>query len=423
LKLLIKNAKLRGRENLCQISVESDKISVIALAIDANADRVIDAQGCLVLPPFVETHIHLDTAFTVGSPRYNQSGSLLEGIQIWKEKKQTLTVDDIVNRADQAVRWLLCHGVLFIRTHSDVSDPDLKSTQALLQIQEKWKDYVTIEMVAFPQDGIFTHDKGEKWLRNALKMGVEVVGGIPHCEMTREDGLKEVQLVFDLAEEFKRKIDFHADETDDDHSRFIETIAAEAIRRELFEQVTVSHATAMHSYNNAYAFKLMGLLARSKINIIANPFDNITLQGRFDHYPIRRGMTRVKELLQNGINVAIGHDSIMDPWYPLGYGNPLSALNMVIHVCQLTGQSEMENSLSLITDFAAKTFGIPSDQYGIEVGRPANMVITFSPDPVTLIRKPSLPRYVISKGNVIAENKREQGWLNVFEHRLGVNFD
>ncbi|MDY7016472.1 MAG: amidohydrolase family protein, partial [Cyanobacteriota bacterium] len=290
--------------------------------------------------------------------------------------------------------------VLFVRSHADVSEPNLTALQALLEVREEVKDWITLQVVAFPQDGIYSHPNNEVLLERALTLGADVVGGIPHYEFTREDGVQSVHRIFELAEQYDRPIDLHCDEIDDDQSRFLEVVAACAMRTGMGSKVTASHTTAFASYNNAYACKLMGFLQRSHINFIANPLINITLQGRTDTYPKRRGITRVKELWQQGLNVSLGHDCVRDPWYSLGTGNMLDVAFMAIHACQMTGMAEIDACYEMITTNGAKTLNL-EEEYGIEVGKPANLVILDANDPYDALRRRATARYVISRGQVL----------------------
>jgi cytosine deaminase len=359
-------------------------------------------QGQLVSPPFVESHIHLDSALTAGEPRWNQSGTLFEGIEIWRERKQSLTLEDVKQRAIATLKQQARQGVLFVRTHADVSEASLTALQALLEVREAVEDWMTLQVVAFPQDGIYGNPKNEELMEEALKLGADVVGGIPHYELTREDGVRSVQRIFEWAQRYDRLIDVHCDEIDDDQSRFLEVVAACAIRTELGSRVTASHTTAFGSYNNAYACKLMGFLQRAQLNFIANPLINITLQGRTDTYPKRRGVTRVKELWQQGLNVSLGHDCIQDPWYSLGTGNMLDVAFMAVHVCQMTGMAEIDACYDMVTWHGAKTLHL-GENYGVEVGQPANLIVLAASDRYDAIRQRAAVRYVISQGRLLAE--------------------
>ena len=360
-------------------------------------------KGILVSPPFVESHIHLDSALTAGTPRWNQSGTLFEGIQIWGERKQSLTLDDVKKRAIETLRLQASQGILFVRSHADVSEPTLTALQGLLEVREQVKDWMTLQVVAFPQDGIYGSSGNDQLLEKALDMGADAVGGIPHYELTREDGVQSLKRIFELAEKYNKLIDIHCDEIDDEQSRFLEVVAAFAIRTGAGSRVTASHTTAFGSYNNAYAFKLMGILQKSQINFIANPLINITLQGRTDTYPKRRGVTRVKELWQQGLNVSLGHDCVQDPWYSLGTGNMLDVAHMAVHVCQMTGISEIEACFNMVTASGAKTLNLGDDNYGIDVGKLANLIVLDADSCYDAIRRRALVRYVISRGKLLAE--------------------
>ena len=322
--MIIQNAKIYGQDGLWSITVENSKFKTITEQPNyLNSPCDLDLQGKLLLPPFVEPHIHLDYVLTAGQPRWNQSGTLFEGIQCWSERKIAVpeTKEDVKKRAYKAIEMQLKHGIQHIRTHVDITDPSFTGLEALLEIREETKNLLDLQIVAFPQEGVYAYPKGDELLEEALKMGADVVGAIPHFERTREDGVKSVQTALELAYRYDKLVDIHCDEIDDEQSRFLEVVASEAYRLGLGDKVTASHTTAMGSYNDAYAYKLFKVLKQANLNFIALPKANTHLQGRFDSYPKRRGVTRVKELLEADLNVCFGLDSIMDPWYPLGDGN------------------------------------------------------------------------------------------------------
>lgn len=405
--LLLRRCRLlnsTGSESEVDIGIVDGKIAAIAPHLTSPSQLELDIQGKLVSPPFVESHIHLDSALTAGEPRWNQSGTLFEGIEIWGERKQSLTLEDVKHRAKETLKQQASQGVLFVRSHADVSEPRLTALQGLLEVREEVKDWITLQVVAFPQDGIYSHPKNEELLEEALKLGADVVGGIPHYEFTREDGVRSVHRIFELAEKYDKIIDIHCDEIDDEQSRFLEVVAACAVRSGMGEKVTASHTTAFGSYNNAYARKLMGLLMRSQINFIANPLINITLQGRTDTYPKRRGITRVKELWQAGLNVSLGHDCVQDPWYSLGTGNMLEVAHMAVHVCQMTGMAEIDACFDMVMWHGAKTLHL-QDNYGIEVGKLANLIVLDADSRYDAIRRRGTVRYVISQGKLLADTQ------------------
>ncbi|MEC0281575.1 cytosine deaminase [Terribacillus saccharophilus] len=420
--MIITNAKLRNREGLWQIQITEGKIERIALSIEANRDeQIMDVQGNLVLPPFIEPHIHLDTTLTAGEPNWNESGTLFEGIQRWAERKELLTLEDVKTRAKQALKWQIAQGIQHVRTHVDVTDPELTALKALLEVKEEMASYIDLQLVAFPQEGILSYPNGEELLEESLRMGADVVGGIPHYEFTREYGVESLQTAFKLAEKYDRLVDIHCDEIDDEQSRFVEVVAAEAHRYSMGERVTASHTTAMGSYNDAYTSKLFRLLKLSNINMVANPLVNIHLQGRFDTYPKRRGITRVKELQEAGINVSFGHDDIFDPWYPLGTGNMLQVLHMGIHVTQLMGYDQIVNSIDMITSNSARTLHI-EDKYGIEEGKPANLIVLEAENEYEAIRKQAAVLFSVRNGEVIAETKPRETTLTLGEKVENVTF-
>ena len=393
-----------GSAELVDIAIQDNQIRAIAPQLRQTADQEIDVDGQLVSPPFVESHIHLDSALTAGQPRWNQSGTLFEGIEIWRERKQDLTLEDVKARAIATLKLQASQGVLFVRSHVDVSEPGLTALQGLLEVRQAVKDWMTLQVMAFPQDGIYGAPKNEALLEEALERGADGVGGIPHYELTREEGVRSVHRVFELAAKYNRLIDVHCDEVDDDQSRFLEVMAACAIRSDLGSGVTASHTTAFGSYDNAYAFKLMAFLQRTQINFIANPLINITLQGRTDTYPKRRGVTRVKELWGHGLNVSLGNDCIQDPWYSLGTANMLEAAAMAVHVCQMTGMDEINACYDMVTIHGAKTLNL-QDDYGVEVGKPANLIVLDASDRYDAIRRRATVRYVISQGQLLVQTE------------------
>lgn len=409
--LIIRHARLRRHEGTVDIAVKDGHFVKIASELSSDtAQREIDAADNLVLPPFIDAHVHLDAVLTVGQPRYNATGTLLEGIQIWSERKPSLTREDVKQRALEEIRWEVAQGTLHIRSHVDVCDPELTALRALLEVREEIRDMCDLQLVAFPQDGILSFPNGRELMRKAMQLGCDLVGGIPHYEWTRDMGVEDVHFAFALAKEFNRDIDCHCDETDDPHSRFTEVMAADTLQQGWQGRVTASHCTAMHSYDNAYAFKLIGLLARAQVNVVANPFDNVVLQGRFDTYPKRRGITRVKELLAGGVNVALGHDSIMDPWFPLGKGDMLAAAQLALYLCHMSGYEEMNDVLDLITTNAAKTLGI-LDTYGIEEGKTANFLILDAPSAFEALRLVPARLHVFKEGREVAHTLPQKSML------------
>ena len=399
--LIIRNAKLRGKDKLYDIGIKEGKIVAIDKSIGSEFKKEIDAKGNLVTPPFCDPHLHLDAVLSVGDPRYNMSGTLLEGIQIWGERKPNLTKEITKKNAIEAIKWEVANGTLKIRTHADASDPTLLTVESLAEVKEEMKDLVDIQIIAFPQDGIYTTPEGEKLMEKAMEVGADVVGGIPHNEFTREDGVKDVEFAFDLAEKHNALIDIHVDETGDDQSRFVEVMAKEAIVRGMQGRVSASHTTAMHNYNNDYAFKLIGILKRADMHMITNPFDNSVLQNRTDGYPRKRGHTRVDEMLARGVNVCIGHDSIMDPWYPMGKGSMLQAANLLLHYAHMSGYDQVPQLFDMITDNSARAMNI-QDDYGIEIGNTADMIILDADTEFDAIRLMSECLFVIRRGAIVS---------------------
>jgi len=407
----VTNARLAQREGLWEIGIDEQRIGVIRpMPTPAQpSPGALDAQGGLAIPPFVEPHIHLDTTQTAGDPRWNQSGTLFEGIERWAERKALLTSADVKQRAWRTLRWQIANGIQHVRSHVDVSDPTLTALKAMLEVREEVAPWVDLQLVAFPQEGILSYPDGEALLEEALRLGADVVGAIPHFEFTREYGVESLHKAFALAVKYQRLVDVHCDEIDDEQSRFVETVAALAHREGMGARVTASHTTAMHSYNGAYTARLFRLLQLSGINFVANPLVNIHLQGRFDDYPKRRGVTRVKELMAAGINVCFGHDDVFDPWYPLGTGSMLQVLHMGLHVCQLMGYEQINQGLDLITTNGAKTMNLTG--YGIAPGNRANLLILPAENGFDAVRRQTPPRYVIRHGRVIAETQPAQSTL------------
>ncbi|MCL5965596.1 MAG: cytosine deaminase [Deinococcus sp.] len=403
MELVIKDARITGREGLTDIGLEGGEIASIQPGLKGGKE--ISAEGNLVSPSFYEIHIHLDAILTEGDPRPNQSGSLWEGISIWAERVKRLTPEDIRARVLKALRWFVAHGVTHIRSHVDICDPSLVAMKTLVEIKKEAAGLIDLQLVAFPQLGIFSFDGGEELLQRALEMGADVVGGIPHYEHTREYGVQDVKFALDLAHRTGLLADIHCDETDDDQSRFLETMAAETIRLKLGGRVAASHTTAMHSYNNAYADKIISLVKKSGMHVISNPPDNSVLQGRFDHYPIRRGLTRVKELLAAGVNVAAGHDSVMDPWYPMGAGDPLHTAFILLHYGMMSGRQDRQHLFPMLTSRPAAIWGNP---HGLETGNPADLIVWPVPTEDDALRTIPPRRYVIKRGRIVAETKPEK---------------
>ncbi len=411
--LLIKNVTLRGKAGLYQIVVAKGRIA----AIESNDKElnstapVLDGEGGMAMPPLCEPHIHLDTTQTAGEPNWNISGTLFEGIERWAERKALLSVDDVKNRARQTLKWQIANGIQFVRTHVDVSDPKLLALKAMVELKAEMAPWVDVQIVAFPQEGILSYPNGKALLEEAVVLGADVIGAIPHFEFTREYGVESLHYVFDLARKYDRLIDVHCDEIDDEQSRFVETVAALAHKYDMGHRVTASHTTAMHSYNGAYTSRLFRLLRLSGINFVANPLVNIHLQGRFDDYPKRRGVTRVKEMLAAGINVCFGHDDVFDPWYPLGTGNMLQVLHMGMHVCQIMGYDQLNSSLDLISTNSARTMHL--DDYGLDVGNTGNLIILPATNDFDALRRQVPVRYSIRAGQIIAQTQPAQTQLHL----------
>lgn len=399
--MLIRNVTLPDGRTGLDVLVHAGCIAAIAPNLPApDGMPVIDAQGQLLSPPFVDAHFHMDATLSYGLPRVNASGTLLEGIALWGELKPQLTQEALVERALQYCDWAVAKGLLAIRSHVDVCDDRLLAVEALLHVREKVRPYLDLQLVAFPQDGVLRSPTALANLKRALDKGVDVVGGIPHFERTMDDGAQSVKILCELAAERGLRVDMHCDESDDPLSRHIETLAFHTQRLGLHGRVTGSHLTSMHSMDNYYVSKLLPLMREAGVHAIANPLINITLQGRHDSYPKRRGMTRVPELMAAGINVGFGHDCVMDPWYSLGSADMLEVAAMGLHVAQMTSQAQMRACFDAVTVNSAKILGL--DEHGIEVGKTADFVLLQASDPVEAIRLRAARLLVVRRGEVIA---------------------
>ena len=404
LNLLVRNATLPDGRTGMSIAVQDGRIVEVSAGLSeaqAPAHETLDAQGQLVAPHFIDPHFHMDATLSYGLPRVNASGTLLEGIALWGELKPLLKQEALIERALAYCDWAVAKGLLAIRTHVDTSDPSMLAVDALLEVKRLVAPYIDLQLVAFPQDGVLRSPGGVENLERALDRGVDVVGGIPHFERTMADGAASVRLLCEIAAERGKRVDMHCDESDDPMSRHIETLAAESHRLGLHGRVTGSHCTSMHSMDNYYVSKLLPLIAESGVSVIANPLINITLQGRHDTYPKRRGMTRVPELMAAGVNVAFGHDCVMDPWYGMGSGDMLEVAHMGLHVAQMTSQDGIRRCFDAVTTNAARIFGLSN--YGLEPGCDASFVLLQANDPIEAIRLRATRLNVYRKGVLLAE--------------------
>ena len=402
--MLYRNLYIENAETLSDIRVTDGLFAEIAPSLQpCEGEEVVDFGGKLALPPFIESHVHLDTCLTAGEPKWNMSGTLFEGIETWSLRKETLSRQDVRDRVNRAVRLYAANGIQHIRTHVDVTDPKLTAMEALIELREELKDVMNIQIVAFPQEGIESYPNGRQLMEDAVKMGADCVGAIPHFEFTREYSVSSLNFAMELAEKYDRLVDVHCDEIDDEASRGLETLATRALESGLKDRVTASHTTAMHSYNNAYVQRLMRLLKMSNINFVANPLVNTHLQGRIDTYPKRRGITRVKELREAGINVSFGHDDIFDPWYPMGTGSMRDVVFMGLHVCQMMGYDEIRSSYNFISNNAARTLHL-GDSYGIQIGRSASFIVLDAKDYYEALNTNAPVLASIRNGRKIAES-------------------
>ena len=410
-----------GRSNI-DIGILGDRIVALEQGLVATGATEIDALGRLVSPPFVDAHFHLDAALSLGLPRINRSGTLLEGISLWSELKPQLTTDAVIKRALAYCDMAVAQGLLAIRSHVDVCDDRLLAVEALLEVKRKVASYLDLQLVAFPQDGLFRSPNAERNLLRALDLGVEVVGGIPHFERTMADGAASVRRLCEIAAERGLQVDLHCDESDDPHSRHIETLAAETYRLGLQGRVAGSHLTSMHSMDNYYVSKLLPLIAEAEVAAIANPLINITLQGRHDSYPKRRGLTRVPELIAAGVTVAFGHDCVMDPWYSFGSADMLEVAHVGLHIAQMTSREALQSCYDAVTVRPARILGL--EHYGIEPGCYADLVLLQASDPFEAIRLKATRLLVMRRGKIVAQTSEKWTALTVpgRPERVELNF-
>ncbi|MGK4057024.1 cytosine deaminase [Limosilactobacillus reuteri] len=411
--MLLKNVHVDNHEEVVDVRILNGKFSEIKANLTPHdGEEVIDGKENLLLPPFVDSHVHLDATLTAGQPEWNETGTLFDGIRIWSKRKQDLTKEDVKSRAKKTLLNMVGHGIQHVRSHVDVTDPHLIAARALLELREELKDQIDLQLVAFPQEGILSYPHGRELMEQAVKEGLDVVGGIPHFEFTTEYGWQSVHFLMALADKYDRLVDVHCDEIDDPASRNLEVLATEAYERGMKDRVTASHTTAMGSYNDAYTYKLFRLLKMSDINFVSNPLVNVHLGGRFDTYPKRRGVTRIKELTAAGINVSFGEDDIQDPWNPLGDGNMLDAVTMGVYIAHLMGYHQLQDAFNYVTYNGAKTLHI-SDNYGIEVGKPANCILLNAHDFYNALNKHVEVLYNIRHGKVLAETKPAETKVNI----------
>lgn len=418
--LVIRNASLADGHRGIDIAIDGARIAAVGERLAVRGAAEIDAGGDLVSAPFVDAHFHMDATLSYGLPRVNQSGTLLEGIALWGELKPQLAQEALIERAMQYCDWAVARGLLAIRSHVDICDDRLLAVEALLEVRRRVAPYLDLQLVAFPQDGILRSAGAFDNLKRAIGMGVDVVGGIPHFERTMADGARSVTMLCEFAAERGLRVDMHCDESDDPMSRHIETLAAETLRLGMQGRVAGSHLTSMHSMDNYYVSKLLPLIAESGVAAIANPLINITLQGRHDSYPKRRGMTRVPELMAAGVDVAFGHDCVMDPWYGLGSGDMLEVAHMGLHVAQMTGQAAMLRCFEAVTTAPARILGL--EGYGIAPGCHADLVLLDAATPVEAIRLRAARRLVLRRGQVISEAPPAAARLNLPGRPATVDF-
>lgn len=410
--MLIKNVHINNQAQAQDIRITDGKFNRIAENIIPNAqEKVLDGKGNVLLPPFVDSHIHLDTTLTAGEPEWNESGTLFDGIRIWSERKKSLTKKDVKDRAKKTILKQVKNGVQHVRSHVDTTDPHLIAMEALSELKDELKDIVDLQLVAFPQEGILSYPNGKELLEQAVKEGADAVGGVPHYEFNQQYGADSVKYLISLAEKYDKLVDVHCDEIDDPNSRNLEVLATQAYETGLKDRVTASHTTAMGSYNDAYAYKLFRLLKMAGLNFVSNPLVNMHLGGRFDTYPKGRGLTRIKELDKAGINVSFGEDDVADPWSPLGCGNMLDPLSMGVYAGQLMGYQQLQDSFNFVTYNGAKTLHI-TDDYGIGIGNTANCIILDGTNFYDILNEHRSVLFNIRHGKVLIETKPAETTFN-----------
>ncbi|WP_049790196.1 amidohydrolase family protein [Paenibacillus sp. JDR-2] len=406
LDLLVSGVRLPGSGELTDLGIKGGKITAVGKLAGAAAKRVFQAEGRLLMPPFVEPHVHLDTTLTAGDPVWNESGTLAEGISVWTSRKKQLTREDVLARAERTLELFIGYGVLYLRAMVDIGDSKLTALRAVLELKDKYKDRMHMQVIAFPQDGLVACPENEARLEEALRLGADGVSAVPHLERTREDGVLSLRKAFALAERYSAFIHVFCDETDDEASRYLEVCASLTLTTGLGSKVTAAHANAAAYYNEPYFQKLLGLVKQSGLSIVACPLINSVMQGRYDASPKGRGITRIQDFHRAGVNVALAHDDIRTPFYPLGTGNPLDAAHMAAHLAHMCGRRDLNDIAGMITYGGAKAMGVVD--YGYEqgmprVGDPASFLLFDADDAAELIRTRSAPRYVFHQGRLAAE--------------------
>ncbi|MBN2981751.1 amidohydrolase family protein [Cohnella algarum] len=423
--LIVRNARLAGSGAKTDLGISGGTIAACGNLADAVSAETFDAGGRLLLPPFAEPHVHLDTALTAGDPVWNESGTLAEGIAIWSSRKQNLDPEDVTDRAERTIRLYLGYGVLHLRAMVDIGDPGLTALRAILELKQRYRELADIQVIAFPQDGIVSCPENEERMAEALRLGADGVSAVPHLERTREEGVLSLRKAFGLAERTGAFVHVFCDETDDEASRFLEVCASLAISTGLKSRVAAAHANAAAYYNEPYFQKILGLVKQSELSIVACPLINSVMQGRYDAYPKGRGITRIKEFRQAGVNVALAHDDIRTPFYPLGTGNPLDAAHMAAHLAHMCGRAELSDLIGMITEGGAAAMKL-GEAYGygqgtFRAGAPASFLLFDAPDAGELIRARPAPRYVFRCGRLISETRPAvTRWHGAPARELGV---
>lgn len=406
LDLVLKDAQLPYAKYLTNIGIKDGRIHSISVE-KLTGTQEIDLEGNVLLPPFVEMHTHLDTVLTAGEPRFNQSGTLGEAIDIWSVRKQSLTKQDVKERASKALKMLMEYGVLYVRAAIDISDSTLTALHAIIELREELKSLLAIQIIAFPQSGIISCPDNQERLEKAILLGADAVSAVPHLENMREEGIQSLDFVFSLARRYEKEIHIFCDEVDDEHSRFLEVVASLTRQGKMEGKVTASHANALLYYSDTYANKVISLVKKAQVTIVCCPLVNTTMQGRADAHPKGRGITRLKELAEQGVNVCIAHDDIQTPFYPFGNGNILQAAHMALHLAHMTGREELKQIVNMITVNGAQAYSI-KDKYGIGVGKEANFACFPVKDVYEIFFKQPKCRYLFRKGELVLETVPER---------------
>jgi cytosine deaminase len=401
--LIVRNALVWGTEAPRDLAISDGRY----VALDQTGGvtrREIDAAGRLCIPGFVEPHIHLDKVLLAESVPVNRSGSLDEAIDILGARKQNYDAGEIAERAGRIVASAITNGVTRMRTHIDVDSVcGLIALEALLDVRARFADVIDLQIVAFPQLGIVGDPGTETLLREAMERGADVIGGMPFNEASPADSHEHIRIAFDIARAHNADVDMHIDETDDPAARTLETLCEATIEHGWQGRVTAGHTCALAAYDDAYADRVIDLVAAAGLHMITNPATNLMLQGRDDAHPKRRGITRVKELLAAGVNVSFGQDNLRDMFYPFGRDDPLELAWLAAHAAHMSQPDEIEAVFAMATVNGARVLGLTD--YGTEPGCAGDLVILDARSAAEAITARADRSYVIKRGRVVAETE------------------